>query len=318
MFPQIKETLNRLKLVTPTRILVATDMNDDSTLIPHAVAQAKRYGALITLVHVIQPSETVPLQASGVYISPAPLEDEIDQALKAMAKKIEAEGVSCDWIAKPGFAADLVQEVIESTGATRLIMATHGRGKLGQFLLGSVARQLLGRVGVPIFAVGPRCSSLASHTSPRKILHPVSMNGNYRRNVEIAIELARFHHAELILQHVPDPDVETSISPGCTLAWAENLFAELLPGGAPAGVPAVQVSIAFGDRVRAIRDEASRTGTDWIVVGVDEEPAPWPLPDCMAYRLLGACSCPVLAIRREFAAKAEAARDERHDIIAVG
>jgi nucleotide-binding universal stress UspA family protein len=299
------------------RILVATDLNDDATLIPHAVAQAKKYGALVTLVHAIQPSETVPLQASGVYISPAVLEDEIGQALKAMAKKVEADGVSCDWIARPGFAADVVQEVIESTGATRLIMATHGRGKLGQFLLGSVARQLLGRVGVPIFAVGPRCSSLASHTSPRRILHPVSMNGNYRRNVEIAIELARFHHAQLILQHVPDPDVESSISPGCTLAWAENLFAELLPGGAPAGVPDLQVSIAFGDRVRAIRDEAARTDADWIVVGVDEEPPQWSLSDCMAYRLLGACSCPVLAIRREFAPKPEAANVDRHGLIAV-
>jgi hypothetical protein len=38
----------------------------------------------------------------------------------------------------------------------------------------------------------------------------------------------------------------------------------------------------------------------------------------MAYRLLGACSCPVLAIRREFATKAEAAKEDRHGMIAVG
>jgi nucleotide-binding universal stress UspA family protein len=116
--------------------------------------------------------------------------------------------------------------------------------------------------------------------------------------VEQAFELAKSFGAELTLLHIPDRDVEASIHPGCTLTWAENLFATLVPEGLQLQPP-IQVSVAFGNVVDEIRREASRMGADWIVLGVEEGYPFWPLKDSTAYKVLAVAECPVLAIRSD-------------------
>jgi nucleotide-binding universal stress UspA family protein len=292
------ETLNLKRLAAPNRILVATDLSDIDTLIPHAVAQAKSSGALVTLLHVIVPAETFPPDAFGAnYVNPDRIKAEVQEMLAGFARIVEDQGVSCDWMCEHGMAVDVIEDAIERTKATRLIIATHGRGKLGQFLLGSVARQLLAKVQVPVFAVGPHCGPACEHVTPKRILHPFSMNGAGCGNAGLAIALARLYHAELILLHIPDREVEESISTGCTLTWAESLTRDLLPGGSIEGVPQVEIRIAFGDRVREIREEAERMQAGWIVMGVEDENSLWPLTESVAYRVLAAVNCPILSIR---------------------
>ena len=286
-------------LIAPRRILVATDLTDGEYLIPHAVAQAKASCANVTLVHAILPAETLPLDAGSIaYVDWAKTEQDIQVALLSLASQIEAQGVSCDVVAKHGFAAEVVQDEIKATRATRLIMASHGRGKWGQFMMGSVANQLLGNVSIPVFVVGPKSAPFPKHATPGKILHPVSLNGDYRHGVELAIDLARIFKAELTLLHIPDRDVEASIHPGCTLTWAENLFATLVPKAGPLDPP-IQVSVAFGNVVEEIRKGAVRIGADWIVLGVEETTPFWPLHESTAYKVLAVSECPVLAFRSD-------------------
>jgi nucleotide-binding universal stress UspA family protein len=288
-------------LVAPKRILVATDLTDGDCLIPHAVAQAKACGAEVTLLHAILPAETMPLDAGTIaYVDWEKTERDIETAMLALAHRFEEQGVRCSISVSHGFAADVVEEEIKNTHATRLIMASHGRGKWGQFMMGSVANQLLGKVNVPVFVVGPHSTHCAGHARPSRILHPVSLTGDYKRGVELAIELARSFHAELTLLHVPDRDVETSIHPGCTLTWAENLFATLVPkdpDGEPR--PAIEVRVAFGNVVDEIRKEAVRNDSDWIVLGVEEGFPFWPLKDSTAYKVISVADCPVLAVRHD-------------------
>lgn len=294
-----ENVIEKSSLIAPKRILVATDLTDGDTLIPHAVAQAKACGASVTLVHAILPAETLPLEAGGLaYVDWARTEQDIQASLLSIATKIEAQGIACDAVARRGFAAEVVEEEIQETRATRLIMASHGRGKWGQFMMGSVAHQILGKINIPVFVVGPRSVSLPEHASPKKILHPVSLDGDYRRGVELAIELARTFHADLTLLHVPDRDVEASIHPGCTLTWAENLFATLVPGTAAPGRP-IEVTVAFGNVVDEIRKGAARIGADWIVLGIDESSPFWPLKDSVAYKVVAVAECPVFAFRHD-------------------
>jgi nucleotide-binding universal stress UspA family protein len=287
-------------LASPKRILVATDLTDGEYLIPHAVAQATACGAEITLVHAILPAETMPVDAATIsYIDWERMERDIETELCKLTHRIEELGVRCRTVIAHGFAADVVEKEIERTHATRLIMASHGRGKWGQFLMGSVANQLLGEVNIPIFVVGPHSTHRPEHARPKRILHPVSLTGDYKRDVEFAIELARNFDATLTLLHIPDRDVEASIHPGCTLTWAENLFATLVPEGAPTvtGIP-IEVRVAFGNVVDEIRKEAARGQSDWIVLGVEEGFPFWPLKDSIAYKLIACAECPVLAVRR--------------------
>jgi nucleotide-binding universal stress UspA family protein len=307
-------------LIAPKRILVATDLTDGEYLIPHAVAQAKAAGASITLIHAILPAENLPIPmdaGAAPYVDWAKTEEEIEEALKGMATQIESQGIACDVVARHGFAADVVEEEIKACHAARLIMASHGRGKWGQFMMGSVANQLLGTVTIPIFVVGPRSAHSPEHATPKRILHPVSLNGAYRSGVDQAVELARSFGAELTLLHIPDRDVEASIHPGCTLSWAENLFATLVPDGAPLDLP-THISVAFGNVADEIRREATRIGADWIVLGVEEGYPFWPLKDSTAYKVLAVADCPVLAVRGDPREMASKILPVRHMVTVIG
>jgi nucleotide-binding universal stress UspA family protein len=280
-------------LVLPKRILVATDLSDGEFLIPHAIVQGKASGAMVTLVHAIQPSETLPMGVASMdFVDWDKLEEDTEVNMLKFAQRIEAAGVSCDVIAKRGFAVDVVEEQIKATHATRLIMASHGRGKWGQLMMGSVANQLLGKVQIPVFVVGPKSTHLPNHASPRKILHPVSLDGNYHSGVELAVTLARKFGAELTLLHVPDRDLETSFRPGCTHCWAKSLFAELFPKDASL-VRSVKVEVAFGHLADEIRKAAVRIDADWIVMGAEQGLPLWPIAECTAYKVLAGANCPV-------------------------
>ena len=285
--------------VQPLRILVATDLDDQDSLIPHIIAQGRVSGALVTIVHAIEPDQCTACEW-GVCPSTtdkAARQDE-GERLAAMVKKIEAQGVSCTAVLKDGFAADVVQEQIDATGATRLIMASHGRGKLGQFVLGSVANQLIGRIGIPIFLAGPHSEPTESHCSPRKILHPVSMKGDYLQSAQFAVQLGALYGAEVTMLHVVRQELQRSLHTGLALSLADRLFTEFASNRCSPGLP-IKISVAFGNPVDQIRREAALLNADWIVLGAEEGFAQWPLMESTAYRLLAMADCPVLAIRHQ-------------------
>lgn len=290
----------RSNLISPKRILVATDLNDGEYLIPHAIAQARACRAEIVLLHAMLPAETVPLDGGSMLCSDwAKTEQEIQAALGSMADQIEAQDIHCNTVARHGFAAEVVQDEIKATRASRLIMGSHGRGKWGQFIMGSVANQLLGSVNIPIFIIGPKSAHAPEHATPRHILHPVSLNGDYRRGVEIAIAIAQSYGAELTLLHVPDHDVEATLRPVDAQGWAEDLFATFVPGSSSLKKTPIHIAVAFGHLIDEIRDAAIRTHADWIVLGVEESFPFWPLRDSTAYKVVSVAGCPVLAVRND-------------------
>ena len=69
--------------------------------------------------------------------------------MESIAKEVRSEGIECSTIVKTGPTSDVVEEIIERTGAGRLILGKRAKHGVGKFLLGSVARSLLERVDVP-------------------------------------------------------------------------------------------------------------------------------------------------------------------------
>jgi nucleotide-binding universal stress UspA family protein len=289
------------KFAAPDKILVATDLNDAEYLIPHAVSQAQASGAKVILLHAILPTEILPVDAGTAFcIDPVRVEQEVEALLEEMARQVEFGGVPCEIAFKHGFAADVIREEIRSTGAKRLIMASHGRGKLGQFLLGSVAHQLIGTVRIPMFIAGLHPTGLSaggSRRRPRHILYPVSLAPENVSCVELVIEMARSYGAELTLMHIVDRDLEKNLESGKTLAWVEGMFANVLPAGTSAD-PSIRMTVAFGNVIDEIRKAAIRMDVDWIVLGMDESHPFWPLAETTVYKVLTVADCPVMAIPR--------------------
>jgi nucleotide-binding universal stress UspA family protein len=288
--------LENERLVKPERILVAIDATEPQRLIPFAVAQGRASGALVTLVHAIAPCQCSRSKVEGNPCAGQQRHEEIREVLKHLAEEVEGRGVSCTWTATEGKAVDVIQDQIAFTGATRLIMGSHARGKLDQLAFGSVANQLLGRIPIPIFLVGPHVTPSLEHLAPRRILHPVSMNGNYSRTAEMAVDLGALYGAEVSMLYVADKEMERSMQTGFALSWGEKLLSELRPD-VQSKAAKVKLNVAFGDPVDEIRKEAQRIQAGWIVVGVSDDMFMWPLPESTAYRTLATADCPVLAVR---------------------
>jgi len=287
-----------LNFAAPQRILVATDLTDCDYLVPYAVAQAKASNARVTLIHAVAPANSFPVEAGAIaYGDPDCIDRDARAALLKISRQIEAHGVVCNIDLQHGFASDVVREALLDTGATRLIMGTRGRGKLGQFAFGSVANELLKTVEIPIFAVGPSVLSSADHATPRKILHPVSLVGDFQQSVDFAVDLAGGYGAELTLLHVMTPDFGKKGSER-SLTWATNALSALVPQGREFARP-VQFVTVCGKVSEEILNAATRTNADWIVLGVDADFPLWSFNDSMAYKVLVAAGCPVCTIRHE-------------------
>ena len=279
----------------PSRILVATDLADDAYLVPHAVAQAKATKAHVTLLHAILPEISITVEAGATPMADQlPLDRNVRSMLLDMARQFEAHGISCDSVSKRGYAPDVIREELRTSSATRLIIGTHGRGKLGQFVIGSVASEMFRTVDVPIFAVGPHAENGADHSLPRKILTPVSLRGECQGTVDFAIELARIYEAELSLLNVMSP----SAARGDAIRWTKSALAAFAHDGMNLASP-VQVDVVVGNVVEEILKAATRTNADWIVMGVDRSCPFLPVKESKAYHVVVSANCPVLTIRHD-------------------
>jgi nucleotide-binding universal stress UspA family protein len=295
----IENQFRKCMLAAPDQILVATDMTDMDYLMPYAVAQAKTGGAHVRLIYAIQPSDIVPIEAAGApYLDRSKLDRDMRVTLLGLARKLEAQGVSCDSVVRRGYPGDVIREELSLTGATRLIMGTHGRGMLGQIALGSVAHDLLSNLRIPIFVVGPHARDVGRHATPRRILHPVSLMGDYLESVQLALDIAQCYRAELTLLHVFNPDLKESINPERALEWAQTALAALVPDGSNL-VPVVRTLVKCGKLAEEIVTAATETEADWIVLGADGSDRFWSLQETAAYRVLTSAPCPVLTLRHE-------------------
>ena len=285
--------------IKPARILVATDLTDIDYLLPHAIAQAKGCGANLTFLHAILPVTAYPMEA-GYSVFPAP--SEIDLSVRVEMAKLAAavrrQGICCDTSVEFGFGADAICEKIKSTGATRLIMGSRGHGKIGQLVMGSVSNELLGRVSVPIFVVGPHAAVTATSARPQRILHPISFNGDYKKSLAIAAGIAGWYGAELTLLHVEDRAVAEEINPARTLTWTENALIALLPHGT-AGDHPVHAQAVCGSVVDETLRAAEKANADWIVLGVQGEHGYLTFRDTTAYKVVAASTCCALIIRHD-------------------
>lgn len=284
-------------LTAPDKILVATDLQDADYLLPHAIAQAKASGAQVRLLYAIPPYEYVPFAAEAApEVDQSKFIRDVRTTLLGLAHRIESEGIPCETAARQGAPALTIQEDLSRSGAKRLIMGTHGRGKLGQFVLGSVAHKLIATARVPVFLVGPRARNPVQHVTPQKMLHAVSLKGEYKETVEMALSMAQRYHAELVLLHVFDSQVTSGINPERTVEHAKHALSRLALDRAGFGFP-IHTIVKAGKPEEEILKVAREVQADWILLGVDGGSRSGPFKEGAAYKVIAAAACPVLIFR---------------------
>jgi nucleotide-binding universal stress UspA family protein len=281
----------------PGKIVVATDLTDTEYLLPHAIAQARASAASLILVHAVLPHESMPVETGAVpYYDPLRMDRDARLLLDGLVREVRAQGVECVAAVRHGFVPDVIAEIVKNSGAGRLILGTHGRRGLKKFVLGSVARQLLETVDIPVCTVGPRAHRKTTD-NPATILHPVSLAGMHETSAALSISLADQFGAQVILLHVIMPSPSVAKDPGASVAKATEELEKLIPEKARARIR-VEVKIALGNVVQEILSVAQETQAGLIVLGVHAPAHSWlPGTEPAAYKILVSAPCPVISLR---------------------
>jgi len=286
------------QLAKPARIMVATDLKDSERLLPYAIAQAKTCGAHLILAHSAISAGVTAFDSAGIVMSNEELQSErrAETAVEALVVRIKAQGISCESIVTHiSFPQDVLPQEARRAGAQRLIMATHGRGRMGQIALGSVAHELLSTLDIPIFVVGPYAGPGDKHATPKTILHPVSFSEGYQEGVELARNIAELYGAELILMHVLDPDLADSTNPPQSIQWAKQALDDAIRDRVTLTVPLL-THVACGSVVDEIVNTAKVRRADWIILGTKHLAKAPLLFNSIAYKVLARAEAPVLAL----------------------
>jgi len=281
----------------PGKIVVSTDLTDTDYLLPHAVAQAKVSGASLILVHAVLPHESVPMESGAIpYYDPLRLDRDARLMLENLAREVREQGVECATAVRHGFVPDVVTEVVKNAGAGRLIIGTHGRRGLKKFVLGSVARQLLETIEVPVCTVGPRAHKGTSGV-PETILHPVSLAGLYETSANLSFSLGQQFGAQVILLHVITPTPNVTRDRDRAVAAANEQLNRLVSSGAQSETQ-VETRIAVGPVISEILNAADETHAGLIVLGVHAPAHSWlPGTEPAAYKILVSAPCPVISLQ---------------------
>jgi len=284
-------------VAAPGKIVVATDLTDTEYLLPHAIAQAKAGNASIILVHAVLPHESMPIETGAVpFYDPLRMDRDARLMLDSIARDIRAQGIDCVTAVRHGFVPDIVAEVVRNSGAGRLILGTHGRRGLKKFVLGSVARQLLETIDVPVCTVGPRAHKKTSD-APAVVLHPVSLAGLHESSAALSITIGEQFSAQVILLHIIMSAAAVSRDPAAALSAATSELQKLVPDRARAWTQ-VRAQIGQGNIVQEILHAAQESQAGLIVLGVHAPAHSWlPGTEPAAYKILVSAPCPVISLK---------------------
>ena len=148
-----------MNLHEPKRILVATDFSPCSRpATEYAVLLARRFGASLHLVYVVEPPTFTSPEASS-FVGQA-IEAESTQGHKyldaALVELAAAELTAVSGEIIVGLAADVTVGLANCGKYDLLLMGTHGRAGLKHLFLGSVAEHVIRHCDIPVVTVRSR------------------------------------------------------------------------------------------------------------------------------------------------------------------
>jgi nucleotide-binding universal stress UspA family protein len=134
-------------------ILVPTDGSRAAEqAIEHAVDIAKRYGARIHALYVVDASAYSSLEAGSEVVMDA-LEEEGEEAVKQVSEVAGEAGVDVDTTVIAGAAYRSILDYAGEHDVDLIVMGTHGRQGLDRYLLGSVTERIVRTADVPVLTV---------------------------------------------------------------------------------------------------------------------------------------------------------------------
>lgn len=314
--------------VAVRRILVPTDFSDCAQgALRQALTLAECYDAEVHLLHVVtlhQPeaSGDAPSEERGAHQGEGATRyrERTEEVLQDVLADQQHSGVSVVTVVRKSMAIApaLVAYVNEAT-IDLVVVGTHGRRGVKQWMLGSVAEEVMREAPCPVLLVRARKGKTVA-APVRRILVPVDFSVPSRQALAYAVDWAERFGAALQLMHVVEPlpfpvsltGVLTihDLVPDITTRTRRHLR-DLLDTVRTDGLEA-SVHVEEGYPAAAITRAAQDDGVDLIVIasrglaGLERL-----FVGSVTTRVVRAAPCPVLVVRDD-----EAAPEAREDVAA--
>jgi len=275
--------------------------------LPWALCLARRAGAALDLVrgHVLY-ALTQPAAAWAPFdpVAEADSKQEERAYLDTIARCLTAAApVEVRKTLVDGLETEGVRRRVQDGRADLVVMATHGRGPLGRFFLGSVADEVVRETSVPVLLVRPRGAGpdLLAGPAATNVLVPLDGSRLAEQVLGPAAELARLLLVPCTLLRVLEPfGIAAGPAPpeearfAAAHAYLETVGDRLRGQGAP-----VQTRVAVAAHAaRAIRSEArAQEGTVIALATHGRSGVPRVLLGSVADKVLRTAPGPVLIYR---------------------
>ncbi|MFM7152220.1 MAG: universal stress protein, partial [Gemmataceae bacterium] len=164
--------------------------------LPLGIALTKRCGGRLLLVTVSTPMAEAYVE--GMYFSTLELEQEMAGRHEAYLKKIseriqKLHPIPVQTSVQHGEVAATLVDLMGRGDADLAVMATHGRGALSRFWLGSVADEMVRETHVPMILIRPdeETPDLSKEPNLSKIVIPLDGTELAEQVLDHAVRLAR-------------------------------------------------------------------------------------------------------------------------------
>ncbi len=191
-------------MVSLEHILVATDFCPVSIIaLRHALGIARRYGSMVSLLDVIDPSFYGMAGPDAIAAMTECAPRDADNLICSLREEGLLNGLHLDFSARVGPVWTTIAEAIEEKQAALLVLGTHGRSGFGKMILGSVAEKAFREASCPVLTVGPRALGVnASGRESMQFLVPTDLSQESIKALPYANSLAASTHGKLTLLHV--------------------------------------------------------------------------------------------------------------------
>ncbi len=282
----------------PSTILFACEIPANEKAFAFALAQAREFEANLILFHAYDTLVVAASETSGVrYYDYAAATRTEKQHLEPLAARAREAGVACEVVVRPGLPADEILAFTRERQIDRIVMGTHSPGPIGKLLVGSVAEAVLRSAALPVFIVGPEVvEGSYRNFATRSILCAASLQEATAVVAAFAADLARQHHARLILQHVIRPQDRAELLAGRTLDEVEAEMVALIPERLQGQIE-IQTVVVPGDPTEELLYQSRAQQADLIVLGAHGASAFAAITrHGVVYKVLAHAHCPVITL----------------------
>jgi nucleotide-binding universal stress UspA family protein/predicted transcriptional regulator len=177
-----------------------------------ATTLARQRGLSLTLARVTEyphfgagawPEESMSVEAYEQVL--AAEQDEAEHYLSGVRERLAETGLRVETVVRHGSPSVALLDLVDELSTEAVVIASHGRGGVRRFVLGSVAMQLVSHTSVPVFVIRAASPEARQAPSLSRLLVPLDGSELAERALDVARDVAAPGATLLLVRVVPWP-----------------------------------------------------------------------------------------------------------------